>query len=180
MVLHRPVELAPFHRWDEKAGLRRDAIRSQWSTRLKRNRSRSRDHDCSQPPTRIRTSRATACGSGDRDNRRKAAATSEQSSAACDPKGRGHSGYAWTAYGARAALLGIETGAAPGWSWAPRNSACVHAPPLAATYLVRGWVRAGVAEAQRSPRSASTATFCVSFAAEPCTFHCSSSSRRYA
>src|SRR3984957_8166217 len=26
------------HRWDEKAGLRRDAIRSQWSTRSKRNR----------------------------------------------------------------------------------------------------------------------------------------------
>src|ERR1700681_427449 len=25
-------------RWDEKAGLRRDAIRSQWSTRSKRNR----------------------------------------------------------------------------------------------------------------------------------------------
>jgi hypothetical protein len=25
------------HRWDEKAGLQRDAIRSQWSTRLKRN-----------------------------------------------------------------------------------------------------------------------------------------------
>jgi hypothetical protein len=32
MVLHRPVELAPFHRWDEKAGLQRDAIRSQCST----------------------------------------------------------------------------------------------------------------------------------------------------
>jgi hypothetical protein len=33
---------APFYnafiRWDEKAGLRRDAIRSQWSTRSKRNR----------------------------------------------------------------------------------------------------------------------------------------------
>ena len=28
----------PFIRWDEKAGLRRDAIRSQWSTRSKRNR----------------------------------------------------------------------------------------------------------------------------------------------
>src|SRR5450631_1026823 len=38
MVLHRAVELAPFIRWDEKAGLRRDAIRSQWSTRSKRNR----------------------------------------------------------------------------------------------------------------------------------------------
>ena len=33
---------APFYnafiRWDEKAGLRRDAIRSQWSTRSRRNR----------------------------------------------------------------------------------------------------------------------------------------------
>jgi Ca-activated chloride channel family protein len=30
MVLHRPVELARLLRWDEKAGLRRDTIRSQW------------------------------------------------------------------------------------------------------------------------------------------------------
>ena len=38
-VLHRPIENRhPFLRWDEKAGLRRDAIRSQWSTRSKRNR----------------------------------------------------------------------------------------------------------------------------------------------
>jgi hypothetical protein len=29
IVLHRPVELAAFIRWDEKAGLQRDAIRSQ-------------------------------------------------------------------------------------------------------------------------------------------------------
>jgi hypothetical protein len=29
MALHRPVELTPFIRWDEKAGLQRDAIRSQ-------------------------------------------------------------------------------------------------------------------------------------------------------
>jgi hypothetical protein len=28
MVLHRPVELAALIRWDEKAGLQRDAIRS--------------------------------------------------------------------------------------------------------------------------------------------------------
>jgi len=28
---------APFLRWDEKASLQRDAIRSQWSTRSKRN-----------------------------------------------------------------------------------------------------------------------------------------------
>ena len=32
------IPIAPFIRWDEKAGLRRDAIRSQWSTRSKRNR----------------------------------------------------------------------------------------------------------------------------------------------
>ena len=35
-VLH--LTIIPFLRWDEKAGLRRDAIRSQWSTRSKRNR----------------------------------------------------------------------------------------------------------------------------------------------
>ena len=29
MVLHRPVEPARLNRWDEKAGLQRDAIRSQ-------------------------------------------------------------------------------------------------------------------------------------------------------
>ena len=29
MLLYRPVELAAFARWDEKAGLPRDAIRSQ-------------------------------------------------------------------------------------------------------------------------------------------------------
>jgi hypothetical protein len=29
MVLHRPVECAAFTRWDEKAGLRRDAVGSQ-------------------------------------------------------------------------------------------------------------------------------------------------------
>ena len=32
------LTIRPFIRWDEKAGLRRDAIRSQWSTRSKRNR----------------------------------------------------------------------------------------------------------------------------------------------
>jgi hypothetical protein len=31
-VLHRPLEPAPYLRWDDKAGLRRDAIRSQCST----------------------------------------------------------------------------------------------------------------------------------------------------
>ncbi len=36
-VLRRPIETAPFIRWDEKVGLQRDAIRSQWSTRSKRN-----------------------------------------------------------------------------------------------------------------------------------------------
>jgi hypothetical protein len=50
-------------RWDEKAGLQRDAIRSQRLTRSRRNGSRSRNHDCSQPPPRIRTSGATASGS---------------------------------------------------------------------------------------------------------------------
>jgi hypothetical protein len=37
------------HRWDEKAGLRRDAIRSQWSTRSKRNRKETgyeKDYHC--------------------------------------------------------------------------------------------------------------------------------------
>jgi hypothetical protein len=32
------IRIRPFIRWDEKASLRRDAIRSQWSTRSKRNR----------------------------------------------------------------------------------------------------------------------------------------------
>ena len=32
-MLHRPIETAPFLRWDEKAGLRRDAICSQRLTR---------------------------------------------------------------------------------------------------------------------------------------------------
>jgi hypothetical protein len=40
-----------------------DAMRSQCSTRSRRNGSRSRNHDCSQPPPRIRTSGATASGS---------------------------------------------------------------------------------------------------------------------
>ena len=31
------VPIVPFHRWDEKAGLRRDAIRSQRLTRSRRN-----------------------------------------------------------------------------------------------------------------------------------------------
>src|SRR5580704_8481046 len=34
------LTVIPFIRWDEKAGLRRDAIRSQWSTRSKRNERR--------------------------------------------------------------------------------------------------------------------------------------------
>jgi hypothetical protein len=33
-----PTPEKSFLRWDDKAGLRRDAIRSQWSTRSKRNR----------------------------------------------------------------------------------------------------------------------------------------------
>src|SRR6266403_4752887 len=37
IVLHRPVELTLFIRWDEKAGLRRDAIRSQRLTRSRRD-----------------------------------------------------------------------------------------------------------------------------------------------
>ena len=36
-VLHRPIETAPFIRWDEKAGLQRDAISSQRLTRSRRN-----------------------------------------------------------------------------------------------------------------------------------------------
>ena len=36
-MLHRPIETTPFIRWDEKAGLRRDAIRSQRLTRSRRN-----------------------------------------------------------------------------------------------------------------------------------------------
>ncbi len=31
------MTITGLRRWDEKAGLRRDAIRSQWSTRSKRN-----------------------------------------------------------------------------------------------------------------------------------------------
>src|SRR6202521_1170624 len=55
MVLHRPVELAPFIRWDEKAGLQRDAIRSQWSTRSKRKRKETgyeKDYRCAGIPER--------------------------------------------------------------------------------------------------------------------------------
>ena len=37
MRLKSKFPIIRFLRWDEKAGLRRDAIRSQWSTRLKRN-----------------------------------------------------------------------------------------------------------------------------------------------
>src|SRR6266481_4829606 len=69
---------------------------------------------------------------------------------------------------------------APGCSWAPHNTGGVHAPPLATTCPGRGWVHACAAAARLSPRSASLAVFCESFAATPCTFRCSSSSRRYA
>src|SRR5207248_10775136 len=88
--------------------------------------------------------------------------------------------YAATASDARAVPLGIEREPAPGCSWALRNTGGVHAPPLAAICLVWEWVRASVVEARLSPRSTSSATFCGSFAAAPCTFRCSSSSRRYA
>ena len=50
---------------------------------------------------------------------------------------------------------------------ARRSSGRVHAPLLATTCPIPGWVRACAAEAQLSPRSASPATFCVSFAATP-------------
>ena len=43
------------------------------------------------------------------------------------------------------------------------NIGCAHAPPLATTCPVRGWVRACVAEARLSHRSTSSATFCESF-----------------
>src|ERR1700680_3589817 len=58
---HKIKELAneflkkELHRWDEKAGLRRDAIRSQWSTRSKRNRKETgyeRDYHCAGIPER--------------------------------------------------------------------------------------------------------------------------------
>src|ERR1700733_484093 len=48
-------EIEPVYRWDEKAGLRRDAIRSQWSTRSKRNRKETgyeKDYHCAGIPER--------------------------------------------------------------------------------------------------------------------------------
>ena len=72
-----------------------------------------------------------------------------------------------TARDARAGRLGTERSTAPVGSWALRNIGCAHAPPLATTCPVRGWVRACVAEVRLSPRSASLATFCGSFAATP-------------
>ena len=72
-----------------------------------------------------------------------------------------------TTRGARAVLLGTEKSTARFGSEAHRNSGCVHAPPLAATCRLRGRVHAGVAEVRLSPRSASSATFCESFAATP-------------
>src|SRR4029077_458853 len=47
--LSRRSPRIPFLRWDEKAGLRRDAVRSQWSTRSKRKRKETgyeKDYHC--------------------------------------------------------------------------------------------------------------------------------------
>src|SRR6266436_6094149 len=89
------------------------------------------------------------------------------SAATVSPKARGLCGCAATARDARAALLGIERSTARCGSGALRNIGCVHAPPLATTCLLRGWVHASVAEVRLSPRSVSFAAFCGLFAAAP-------------
>src|SRR6267143_635118 len=75
--------------------------------------------------------------------------------------------YAATARDARAVPLGTERSTARFGSGARRNTDCAPVPPLAAICPGRGWVRACVAEVRLSPRSASLAVSCVSFAATP-------------